>query len=136
MSCCIVVGIHCHNIPNCTYLSGHHGLIEVIKNNDIAKMSTNYINYNSAHPTLLHKNHMESRPQDTFWLEVEVRLANRLEKVGGVCDIFAHIEVRQNSIQPPLRSVLDTSIFELPLVENWTGVLCTSACTHACHYCR
>ena len=88
MSCCILMGIHYHNIPNCTYLSGHHGLIEFIKNNDIAKMSTNYIKYNSAHPTLLRKNHMDSRPQDTFWLEVEERLPNSLEKVGGVCDIF------------------------------------------------
>ena len=52
----ILAGIHCHNIPNCTPLNGHHGVIKVTKKDDIAKMIKNYLNRKSTRPTVLQIN--------------------------------------------------------------------------------
>ena len=63
---CILVGIYCHNIPTRTPQSGYHGVTEVAKTANIAKMAEKCINCISARPTLSHTNPMESGPGNTF----------------------------------------------------------------------
>ena len=69
MSFCILVGIRCHNIPNCTPHNGYHGATKVTKvttNADIAKTTQNCTNYKSARPTPLHTTPMQSGPETIF----------------------------------------------------------------------
>ena len=65
-SFCILVGIYCHNIPTHTPQSGEHGVTEVAKTANIAKMADQCITCMSACPTPLHTNPMESGPGNTF----------------------------------------------------------------------
>ena len=62
----ILVGIYCHNIPTRTPQSGYHGVTEVAKTTNIAKMAEECINCISARPTPPHTNPMESGPGNTF----------------------------------------------------------------------
>ena len=66
MSLDILVGIYCHNIPTRTPQSGYHGVTEVAKTTNIAKMAEECINCISARPTPPHTNPMESGPGNTF----------------------------------------------------------------------
>ena len=65
----ILVGIYCHNIPTHTPQSGYHGVTEVAKNANIAKMAKKGINCRSARPTPPHTNPIE--PETVFWLKIE-----------------------------------------------------------------
>ena len=65
-SFCILVGIYCHKIPNHTPQSGYHGVTEIAKPANIAKMAENCINCMSARPTPPHTNPMELGPGNTF----------------------------------------------------------------------
>ena len=62
----ILVGIYCHNITTLTPQSGYHGVTEVAKTANIARMAEKCINYISARPTPPHTNPMESGPGNTF----------------------------------------------------------------------
>ena len=62
----ILVGIYCPNIPTRTPQSGYHGVTEVAKTTNIAKMAEECINCISARPTPPHTNPMESGPGNTF----------------------------------------------------------------------
>ena len=62
----ILVGIYCHNLPTRTPRGGYHGVTEVAKTANIAKMAEKCINYISARPSPPHTNPMESGPGDTF----------------------------------------------------------------------
>ena len=62
----ILVGIYCHNIPTRTPQSGYHGVTEVAKTANIAKMAEECINCISARPTPPHTNPMESGPGNSF----------------------------------------------------------------------
>ena len=62
----ILVGIYCHNIPTRTPQSGYHGVTEVAKTTNVAKMGEECINCISARPTPPHTNPMESGPGNTF----------------------------------------------------------------------
>ena len=62
----ILVGIYCHNMPTHTPESVWHGVIEVAKTANIAKMAERCINCMSAHLTPPHTNPMESGPGNTF----------------------------------------------------------------------
>ena len=62
----ILVGIYYHNIPTHTPYSGYHGVTEVAKTADTAKMAEKYINCISACPTPPHANPMESGPGNSF----------------------------------------------------------------------
>ena len=62
----ILVGIYYDNIPTHTPHSGYHGVTEVAKTADIAKMAKKYINCISACPTPPHANPMESGPGNSF----------------------------------------------------------------------
>ena len=62
----ILVGIYCHNIPTRTPRSGYHGVTEVVKTANIAKMAEKCINCTSARPTPPHTNPMEPGPGNTF----------------------------------------------------------------------
>ena len=55
----ILVGIYCHNIPTHTPQSVYHGVTEVAKTANIAKMAGKCINCSSARPTPPHTNPME-----------------------------------------------------------------------------
>ena len=66
MSFRILVGIYCHNIPTCTPQSGYHGVTEVAKTTNIAKMAENCISSTSARPTPPHTNPIEPGPANTF----------------------------------------------------------------------
>ena len=66
MCFCILVGIYCHNIPTHTSRSGYHGVTEVAKTPNIAKMAENCINCIRARPTPPHTNPMESEPGNSF----------------------------------------------------------------------
>ena len=66
MSFRILVGIYCHNIPTHTPQSGYHGVTEVTKTDNIAKMAEKGMNCISARPTPPHTNPMESGPGNTF----------------------------------------------------------------------
>ena len=55
----ILVGIYCHNIPTHIPQSGYHGVTEVAKTANIAKMAEKCINCMSARPTPPHTNPME-----------------------------------------------------------------------------
>ena len=61
-----LVGIYYHNIPTHTPQSGLHGVTEVAKTANIAKMAEKYMNCTSARPTLPHTNPMESGHGNTF----------------------------------------------------------------------
>ena len=50
MSFCVLVGIYCHNIPTHTPQSGYHGVTEVAKTANIAKMAENGINWLCINP--------------------------------------------------------------------------------------
>ena len=77
MSFRILVGIYCHNIPTHNPQSGYHGVTEVSKTANIAKMAEKCINCISARPTLPHTNPMESGPGNTFSAQ------NQKKKGGG-----------------------------------------------------
>ena len=62
----MLVGIYCHNIPTHTPQSGYHGVTEVAKTANIAKMAKKGISCISARPTLPHTNPMELGPENTF----------------------------------------------------------------------
>ena len=62
----ILVGIYCHNIPTHTPQSGYHGVTEVAKTTNIAKMAEECINCISARPTPPHTNPVELGPGYTF----------------------------------------------------------------------
>ena len=66
MSFRILVGIYCHNSPTHTPLSGFHGVTEIAKPANIAKMDEKCINCMSARPTPPHTNPMELGPGNTF----------------------------------------------------------------------
>ena len=66
MSFRILVGIYCYNIPTHTPQSGYHGVTEVAKTANIAKMAEKCINRIRARPTPPHANPMESGPGNTF----------------------------------------------------------------------
>ena len=66
MSFPILVGIYCHTIPTHTPQSGYHGVTEVAKTADIAKMAEKCINCTSARPTPPHTNPMVSGRGNTF----------------------------------------------------------------------
>ena len=66
MSFRILVGIYCHNIPTRTPRSWYHGVTEVAKSANIAKMAEKCINCTSARPTTPHTNPIESGPGNTF----------------------------------------------------------------------
>ena len=66
VSCGILVGIYCHNIPTHTPQSGSHGVTEVANITHIAKMAEKCINCKSARPTPPHTNPMELGPGNTF----------------------------------------------------------------------
>ena len=63
-SFCILVGIYCHNIPAHTPRSGYHGVTEVAKTANIAKMAEKCINCRTARPTPPHTNPMELGPEN------------------------------------------------------------------------
>ena len=66
MSFRILVGIYCHNIPTHTPQSGYHGVTEVAKTPNIAKMAEKCIKCISARSTPPHTNPMESGPGNSF----------------------------------------------------------------------
>ena len=61
----ILIGLHCHNIAAHTPQSGSHGVTEVAKTTNIAKMGEKSKNCISARPTSPHTNPMESGPGNT-----------------------------------------------------------------------
>ena len=65
----ILVGIYCHTIPTYTPHSGYHGVTEVAKTANIAKIAEKCINWTSARPTPPHTNPMESGPGNIFWAQ-------------------------------------------------------------------
>ena len=67
MSFCILVGIRCHNIPNCTPHNGYHGATKITTNADIAKTTQNCTNYKSARPTPLDRTPMQPGPENFFF---------------------------------------------------------------------
>ena len=89
----ILVGIYCHNIPTRTPQSGYHGVTEVAKTTNIAKMAEECINCISARPTPPHTNPMESGPGNTFSAQNRKKTKRFMifdPKKGGVIfpDIF------------------------------------------------
>ena len=62
----ILVGIYCHKIPTHTPQSGYHGVTDVAKTANKAKMAEKCKNCNSARPTPPHTNRIESGPGNTF----------------------------------------------------------------------
>ena len=64
-SFCILVGIYCQNVPTCSPQSGYHGVTEVAKTANIAKMAKKCINCMSARPTPPRTNPMELGPGNT-----------------------------------------------------------------------
>ena len=62
----ILVGIYYHNIPTHTPQSGYHGVTEVAKTANIAKMAEKCINCMSTRPTPPHTKPMESGPGNSF----------------------------------------------------------------------
>ena len=89
----ILVGIYCHNIPTRTPQSGYHGVTEVAKTTNIAKMAEECINCISARPTPPHTNPMESGPGNTFSAQNRKKTKRFMiidPKKGGVVffDIF------------------------------------------------
>ena len=64
MSFRILVRIYCHNIPTHIPQRWYHGVTEVAKTANIAKMAEKCIN--CARPTPPHTNPMESGPGNTF----------------------------------------------------------------------
>ena len=88
----ILVGIYCHNIPTRTPRGGYHGVTEVAKTANIAKMAEKGINCTSARPTPPHTNPMESGPGNTFSAQNQKNqkiLDFRPKKRGGLfLDIF------------------------------------------------
>ena len=67
----ILVGIYCHSIPTCTLQSGYHGVTEVAKTANIAKMAERCMNCTRARPIPPRRNPMESRPGNTFSAQIE-----------------------------------------------------------------
>ena len=73
MSFRILVGIYCHNIPTHTPQSGYHGVTEVAKTANIAKMAGKCINCISARPLIPIQTPWSWDPETLFRLKIEKR---------------------------------------------------------------
>ena len=67
----ILVGIYCHDIPTHTPQSGYHGVTEVAKNANIAKIAEKCINCISARPIPPIQTPWSRDPETLFRLEIE-----------------------------------------------------------------
>ena len=100
------MGMHCHNITTHTPRSGYHGITEVAKTTNIAKTHDNCMNCSTPHPTMPHKNPMESGPGDTFLPQNRKKTKRFMifdpKKKEGV--IFSTIPTPQPRPKPPSKA--------------------------------
>ena len=106
---CILGGIYCHNIPTHTPDSGWHGVTEVAKTANIAKMAEKCISCIGARSTPPHTNLWSWDPETLFRLKIEknqkIRDCRRKKRGGHFFSTFLPPPAHPLPPPPPSKTV-------------------------------